>query len=249
MSNQVDKYCNLNSQLLYDKFEARYNIKYKSIAKKCFDDFKLWFKSYFKSELFVFFIIILISTLICFFIYKFNSIYKIMFACWIPTFCICSIIDYCLDFKTEEKIIADKSINEVFLEEGIEITKENLDELIKSSEHVANRESRIFRELRESKLYTNTKSLISGFLGVILVCFSSIITKGSEDEFIENIQYLCIICVLAILYMECFYIMYYLMIKTSRRKNDLYIQILKDKKLTLDLRRTCETKNARENLE
>lgn len=80
MSNEIDKYSNLNAQLLYDKFEARYNIKYKSIRRKCFDDFKLWFKSYYKSELFVFFIIMFISTLICF-LYINLIVYIKCFAC------------------------------------------------------------------------------------------------------------------------------------------------------------------------
>lgn len=112
-----------------------------------------------------------------------------------------------------------------------------MDKLIKSSQDVGSRESRIFMELRKSNLYLNIKSLIIGFLGIILGYFSSIITKGNIDNFMENIGYVFIIFILTILYLLCFYILYYSIIKTRNRTVDLYIQILKDKKLTLDLRK------------
>ncbi|MGS4713406.1 hypothetical protein [Peptoniphilus sp. HMSC062D09] len=237
MSNEINEYNNLNPQYLYLEFEVKYNDKYKFTSKKYWDDFKAWFKSYYKSELFVFFIIILISTSLCSFIYKGNNLYKIIYVFWMPTFLICSIIDYYLDFKIEEKIIANKSVDEIFLKERIEINKDNLDKLIKSSQDVGSRESRIFMELRKSNLYLNIKSLIIGFLGIILGYFSSIITKGNIDNFMENIGYVFIIFILTILYLLCFYILYYSIIKTRNRTVDLYIQILKDKKLTLDLRK------------
>ncbi|HEN9179181.1 TPA: hypothetical protein U9G51_001009 [Streptococcus agalactiae] len=237
MSNEINEYNNLNPQYLYLEFEVKYNDKYKFTSKKYWDDFKTWFKSYYKSELFVFFIIILISTSLCSFIYKGNNLYKIIYVFWMPTFLICSIIDYYLDFKIEEKIIANKSVDEIFLKEKIEINKDNLDKLIKSSQDVGSRESRIFMELRKSNLYLNIKSLIIGFLGIILGYFSSIITKGNIDNFMENIGYVFIIFILTILYLLCFYILYYSIIKTRNRTVDLYIQILKDKKLTLDLRK------------
>lgn len=237
MSNEINEYNNLNPQYLYLEFEVKYNDKYKFTSKKYWDDFKTWFKSYYKSELFVFFIIILISTSLCSFIYEGNNLYKIIYVFWMPTFLICSIIDYYLDFKIEEKIIANKSVDEIFLKEKIEINKDNLDKLIKSSQDVGSRESRIFMELRKSNLYLNIKSLIIGFLGIILGYFSSIITKGNIDNFMENIGYVFIIFILTILYLLCFYILYYSIIKTRNRTVDLYIQILKDKKLTLDLRK------------
>ncbi|HEO4250411.1 TPA: hypothetical protein VAY22_000995 [Streptococcus agalactiae] len=237
MSNEINEYNNLNPQYLYLEFEVKYNDKYRFTSKKYWDDVKTWFKSYYKSELFVFFIIILISTSLCSFIYKGNNLYKIIYVFWIPTFLICSIIDYYLDFKIEEKIIANKSVDEIFLKEKIEINKDNLDKLIKSSQDVGSRESRIFMELRKSNLYLNIKSLIIGFLGIILGYFSSIITKGNIDNFMENIGYVFIIYILTILYLLCFYILYYSIIKTRNRTVDLYIQILKDKKLTLDLRK------------
>lgn len=58
MSNEINEYNNLNPQYLYLEFEVKYNDKYRFTSKKYWDDVKTWFKSYYKSELFVFFIII-----------------------------------------------------------------------------------------------------------------------------------------------------------------------------------------------
>lgn len=237
MSNEVEKYDNLSPQNLYEKFEVQYNNRYEDTSKIFWDDFKTWFKSYYKSELFTFLIIILISIFLCSPICKGHRLYKAIYILWMLTFLICSITDYFLDFKIQEKIIANKSVDEIFLNEQIEVNSDNLDELIKFSQYVGDRESRVFMELKKSNLYLNIKSLIIGFLGIILGYLSSIITKGNMDDFMENIEYLFVIFLLMLLYLSCFYIMYYSIIKTRTRKVDLYIQILKDKKLTLDLRR------------
>lgn len=237
MNNEVEKYDNLSPQYLYERFEVEYNNRYEDTSKKFWDDFKSWFKSYYKSELFAFFIIILISTFLCSFMYKENGFYKTIYILWVSTFLVCSIIDYFLDFKIQEKIIANTSVDKVFLNERIEVNSDNLDELIKLSQCVGDRESRVFMELKESNFYLHVKSLFIGFLGIILGYLSSIITKGNMDDFMKNIGYLFVIFLLMLLYLSCFYIMYYSIIKTRTRKVDLYIQILKDKKLTLDLRR------------
>lgn len=237
MNNEINEYNNLNPQYLYFEFEAKYSDKYRLTSKKYRDNFKKWFKSYYKSELFEFFIFFLISTSLCSFIDKGNNLYKIIYVFWMSTFFICSIIDYYLDFKIEEKIIANNTVDEIFSKEKIEINKDNLDKLIKCSQDVGSRESRIFMELKKSNLYLNIKTLIVGFLGIIFGYFSSITTKGSTDNFIQNIGYVFIIFVLEILCLLCLYILYYSIIKTRNRTVDLYIQILKDKKLTLDLRK------------
>ncbi len=237
MSKEINKYDNLNPQYLYCEFEVKYNNEYMCTSKKHWRDLKIWIKAYCKSELFAFFIIVLISTFLCSFIFVANNLYKIIYIFWMPTFLICSIIDYYLDFKIEEKTIASKSVDEILKKEKIEINKDNLDKLIKSSQDVGSRESRIFMELRKSNLYLNIKSIITGFLGIILGYFASIITKENIDNFMRNIEYVFIICILIILYMLCLYILYYLVIRTRNRTVDLYIQILKDKKLTLELRK------------
>lgn len=237
MNNEVEKYDNLSPQNLYEKFEVEYNNRHEDTSKMFWDDFKTWFKSYYKSELFTFLIIILISTFLCSFMYKGNGLYKTIYVLWVPTFLICSIIDYFLDFKIQEKIIANKSVDEIFLNEQIEVNSDNLDELIKLSQYVGDRESRVFMEFKKSNLYLNIKSLIIGFLGIILGYLSSIIIEGNIDDFMENIGYLFVIFLLLILYLSCFYIMSYSIIKNRNRTVDLYIQILKDKKLTLDLRK------------
>lgn len=236
MSNETNKYNNLNPQYLYFEFEGIYNDKYKLTSKKYWDDFKTWIKSYYKSELFAFLIIILISTCLCSFIYHGNNLYKIIYIFWVPTFLLCSIIDYYLDFKIEEKIIANKIVDEIFLKEKIKVNKDNLDKLIKSSQDVGSRELRIFMELSKSNLYLNIKSLIIGFLGLILGYFSSVITKGNINNSTENLEYVFRIYISTILFLLCFYILHYSIIKLKNRTVDLYIQILKDKKFTLDLK-------------
>lgn len=112
----------------------------------------------------------------------------IIYLIWIPTFLICSIIDYYSDFKIDEKIISNNIIDEILQENKIEISKNNLDELIKASECVGSKEVRFLLELKKSGLYLNTKSLIICFLGMVLGYFSSTINKFNIDEFDNNIK-------------------------------------------------------------
>lgn len=233
MDYNIYKYENLNAQLLFDKFKEKYVEKCKHDNKKCMNNFNNWIKSYYKSNLVIFFMIILMFVLTCCLFHKENIFYRITFLFSLITFFILSMIDYYLDFNDENKIVANNIINEIIFEENILINKENLDELIKESMKVGSRASRIFKEIKSSHFYNIIKSSIVGFIGVLLGYITSILSKSNMEEFEENILSLFITFIFIFFNILFFYMIYLSITKSMEIHLNLYIQVLKDKKLTL----------------
>lgn len=233
MDYNIYKYENLNAQFLFDKFKEKYDEKCKCANKKYMNNFNNWIKSYYKSNLVIIFMIILIASLTCFIFHKENLFFRVTFLFSLITFFILSMIDYYLDFNEENKIVANNIINEIICEENILVNKENLDELIKESVKVGSRESRIFKEIKSSHFYNIIKSSIVGFIGVLLGYITSNLSKSNIEEFDKNVEFLFTIFIFIFYYISCFYTMYLSITKAMERHANLYIQILKDKKLTL----------------
>lgn len=232
MNNNSKKYNNFNAQCLFDKFSARYRPEYKNMFKRA--DLKQWLKLYCKSELFLKFIFMLIATLLIhFFSRQGGFLYWLIYIGWLLTFLVVSVTDYWSDYRVQEKIIANDLLDEIFAEEKIDLNEDSLSKIIKASRHIGDKESRIFREIKISGLWANTKSLSIGFLGFILGHSQKIVTEG-------NVPALLRIFLALFLLVQCVSFLFYSVSKIDRRPADLYVQILKDKKLTLDLKK-CPT--------
>ncbi|MDO5047770.1 MAG: hypothetical protein Q4D88_04400 [Anaerococcus sp.] len=230
-----DQYINLNSQYLFNKFKIEYDKKYKSNNDKSSNDLKSWLRSYCKSDLVSDFILVLISTFIGSLFFKGSTVHKYIYIASIPIFILLSLLDYYLDFSSEEKTIANEVIDQIFSEEGIVVSEQKLDTIIKNSKDVGSRKTRIFNQIKTSKLYTTITTILGGFLGIILGYFTSYLSNSSENKIVQNLVDLSILFFLVALYFMIFYILYLSITKAREKYKNLYIQVLEDKKLTLIL--------------
>ena len=231
-----EKYNNFNAQMFYEKFEQEYK-------KKLFDKykrkiitypFKEWVKKYIKSGIFEFLVLTLVALLLSSFIVK-GMHYKYTLCSWVPIFLLCTICYYCSTFSEEEKKIADSVLDEMMKDGGINKTETSLEKIINASINVGDQRLRLLATLKESGIYQYFKSVFLTFSGIVIGFISSELTKEGMEYASKTFLYLFYVILQISFYFICFYILFYYFVKTLNRIYFLYIEVLKDKSLTIGI--------------
>lgn len=140
-------------------------------------------------------------------------------------------------FESHKKELANKAVDEVFKEEEISVTKEKLTGLIEDSQKVGGKLLRIYNETKRILTNASVKALIISFFGFIvtIVNLSIEYSKDIDPMYIISMLFelYCIILGILILFLT----LGYGIDKFVNFRKNLYLEVLEDKKLTLELKK------------
>lgn len=248
-----DKYINLNAQDLYDRFEKKYKEKYKekyySADKKDLPGYWKWLKHYLKLELTQISVLVLLVIMVLFYLNKRSLQYWTMIILAIIFFVLGYVADYFFGFSSIEKLLAEKTIDEVFDEENINLTEKNLKKIIKASRNVASREGNIFREVKKIVVNSPSKAVIYSFFGIIAAYITFLNQKSSVEQFFKDLNLLFKLYFSTIVILVGFFTLIYCIGKNANRRKEIYLEVLEDKKLSLYLRNDESTEEKFNNSE
>lgn len=235
-----DEYNNLNAQDLYDKFEKKYkekyNEKYNSPDKKDLPGYWKWLKHYFKLELTQISVIVLLVIVVLYKFFKKPLPYWTMFILVIIFFVLGYVADLFFGFSSIEKLLAEKTIDEIFEEEKINLTEKILERIINDSRNVASREGNIFREVKKIVVNSTSKAVIYSFFGIIAAYITFINQKSSVEQFFKDLDLMFKMYFIIFVILVVIFTVIYCIGKNANRKKELYLEVLEDKRLTLCLK-------------
>ena len=216
MSN-VSSYTNLNEKNLFYEFKSQYKSS----------------KLYKKTELYRLAIIFLTLIFFVCFLFKLqNDIVKNYILRIIAIVCIILFLFYPLKkFEIEEKNLANQIIDDIF--KGIVFSPEFLKQLISLSESISFIDIEIINYFNNSIFFKSMKYIILVTFGIIVSFVTSLINNDGISKFEDNMNTiwqfsLSLGWIFLILYLV--YIYYYV---SRKRILNLYIEVLKDKYLTI----------------
>lgn len=247
-----DEYNNLNAQDLYDKFEKRYkekyNEKYNSPDKKDLPGYWKWLKHYFKLELTQISVIVLLVIVVLYKFFKKPLPYWTAIILAIIFVVLGYVADYFFCFSSIEKLLAEKTIDEVFDEKKINLTEKNLKKIIKASRNVVSREGNIFREIKKIVVNPTTKALMYSFFGIIAAYITFLNQKSSVEQFFKDLDLLFKLYFDIFVVLIVIFTVIYCIGKNANRKKELYLEVLEDKRLTLFLKNDESTEFVEEEI-
>lgn len=216
MSN-ISSYTNLNEKNLFYEFKSQYKSS----------------KLYKKTELYRLAIIFLTLIFFVCFLFKLqNDIVKNYILRIIAIVCIILFLFYPLKkFEIEEKNLANQIIDDIF--KGIVFSPEFLKQLISLSESISFIDIEIINYFNNSIFFKSMKYIILVTFGIIVSFVTSLINNDGISKFEDNMNTiwqfsLSLGWIFLILYLV--YIYYYV---SRKRILNLYIEVLKDKHLTI----------------
>lgn len=216
MSN-ISSYTNLNEKNLFYEFKSQYKSS----------------KLYKKTELSRLAIIFLTLIFFVCFLFKLqNDIVKNYILRIIAIVCIILFLFYPLKkFEIEEKNLANQIIDDIF--KGIAFSPEFLKQLISLSESISFIDIEIINYFNNSIFFKSMKYIILVTFGIIVSFVTSLINNDGISKFEDNMNTiwqfsLSLGWIFLILYLV--YIYYYVL---RNRILNLYIEVLKDKHLTI----------------
>lgn len=216
MSN-VSSYTNLNEKNLFYEFKSQYKSS----------------KLYKKTELYRLAIIFLTLIFFVCFLFKLqNDIVKNYILRIIAIVCIILFLFYPLKkFEIEEKNLANQIIDDIF--KGIVFSPEFLKQLISLSESISFIDIEIINYFNNSIFFKSMKYIILVTFGIIVSFVTSLINNDGISKFEDNMNTiwqfsLSLGWIFLIIYLV--YIYYYV---SRKRILNLYIEVLKDKHLTI----------------
>lgn len=239
----LSKYENFNEQVFYEKFHEKYIQKYNSEIKKAnLNGWKYIIPNLIKSEVLVFYLCIFLSILVAFFLNKIDRYYSYIFILGVLSLLIFLCISVSIDFKDEEKCIANKVLDQLFKEENISVTESFLDKLINSSENVGSKSLRILKAFKKTHFYAYFRSVVLTVVGIYIGVFSSELPNSEIVQFFRmSTQLFDVIFLLSYIYLFFYGINYYFFLSINKLSY-LYLEVLKDKKLTFVFKPQQRTK-------
>lgn len=242
----LSEYKNFNEQIFYEKFHEKYIQAYNAFCKENkkanLNGWKYRIPNLIKSEVFVFYLFIFLSILVAFFFNKIDRSYSYIFILGVLSLLIFLCISVSIDFKNEEKCIANEVLDQLFQEENISVTESFLDKLINSSENIGSKSLRILKAFKKTHFYDYFRSVVLTVVGIYIGVFSSELPNSEIVQFFRmSTQLFDVIFLLSYIYLFFYGINYYFFLSINKLSY-LYLEVLKDKKLTLVFQQQQQTK-------
>lgn len=234
------KYPNINLKVIYKEFKEEYNKEIKKLnVKKYFSlSFYEWLENYIKSDVALNFIIILISLLICDKFIGGIRLYRYLLRIYFPVLILCSIMDYSVRYSEKEKLIADFAIEKVLTSNNIKLTSNSFEILVKKSSEIGNEEIKILKQVKDSSIYVLFKKIFLLFSGILIGFITNEINEEGAKKVTQNFSQLFNILLQSFFYIFCFYIIIYYVYTIINRTWSLYLHVLEEKIITIELQNT-----------
>lgn len=234
------KYPNINLKVIYKEFKEEYNKEIKKLnVKKYFSlSFYEWLENYIKSDVALNFIIILISLLICDKFIGGIRLYRYLLRIYFPVLILCSIMDYSVRYSEKEKLIADFAIEKVLTSNNIKLTSNSFEILVKKSSEIGNEEIKILKQVKDSSIYVLFKKIFLLFSGILIGFITNEINEEGAKKVTQNFSQLFNLLLQSFFYIFCFYIIIYYVYTIINRTWSLYLHVLEEKIITIELQNT-----------